>query len=185
MRVAAWALVVLALVPRARGLRLAPSMKQKHTAYRLIADNRMARRNYEILETVEAGVSLVGTEVKSVRNGKVNLRDGFASLEDGEIFLKNVHIAEHGETGQFFNHEPKRARRLLLHKKEIRKFRQKLMEKGLTLVPLRMYFNERSWLKVQLGLAKGKKLYDKRDALRKRDLGRELSRATKGSIRGE
>lgn len=123
---------------------------------KIISDNRQARYLYEILETYEAGVQLVGTEVKSIRAGRVNLRDGYALIRNGEAWLTNVHISPYDTTGKYFNHEPKRDRKLLLHKKEINKLIGALQEKGLTLVPLKMYLRG-EWVKVSLGLGKGKK----------------------------
>mmetsp|Transcript_1491 Transcript_1491/g.6523 ORF Transcript_1491/g.6523 Transcript_1491/m.6523 type:complete len:378 (+) Transcript_1491:116-1249(+) len=160
--------------------------KKEDSAYRVVAENRVARRNYEIFDTIEAGLELKGTEVKSVRYGSVNLRDGFAAIDDaGEIWLRNVHIPEHKTTGGYFNHKPKRPRKMLMHKKEIRKLRQQIMEKGVTLVPLRIYFNKRSWVKVLVGIGKGKKLYDKREAIKRRDTDRMVNRAIRAGMRGE
>lgn len=145
---------------------------------KIISDNRQARYLYEILETYEAGVQLVGTEVKSIRAGKVNLRDGYALIRNGEAWLTNVHISPYDTTGKYFNHEPKRDRKLLLHKKEINKLIGALQEKGLTLVPLKMYLKG-EWVKVSLGLGKGKKLHDKRETIKRREDQREMQRALK------
>uniref|UniRef100_B8HMG1 SsrA-binding protein n=1 Tax=Cyanothece sp. (strain PCC 7425 / ATCC 29141) TaxID=395961 RepID=B8HMG1_CYAP4 len=151
---------------------------QKSESYKIVSDNRQARFLYEILETYEAGVSLTGTEVKSIRAGKVNLRDGFALIRNGEVVLMNVHISPHQTTGQAFNHDPRRTRKLLLHREEIRKLIGKVEQKGLTLVPLKMYL-KRGWVKVDIALARGKKLYDKREDLKQRQDKRDMERAMK------
>jgi SsrA-binding protein len=130
------------------------------------------------LQTYEAGIELQGTEVKSIRAGKVNLRDGFALLRDGEVWLMNVHISPYDKSSLFFNHEPRRSRRLLMHNWEIRKLIGQVEQKGLTLVPLKMYFKG-SWVKITLGLGKGKKLHDKRETLKRRQDDRDMSRAMK------
>ena len=154
-------------------------MSQKNSEGRkIISDNRQARFNYHIIETYEAGVSLQGTEVKSIREGKVNLRDGYALIRNNEALLLNVHISPYQKAGDFFNHEPRRSRRLLLHKQEIRKLIGKVEQQGLTLVPLRMYF-KRGWVKVDIALAQGKKLYDKRETIKRRDDKRSMQRAIK------
>lgn len=145
---------------------------------KIISDNRQARFLYEIIETYEAGIQLVGTEVKSIRAGKVNLRDGYALIRHGEVWLTNVHISPYETTGKYFNHEAKRDRKLLLHKKEINKLIGALQEKGLTLVPLKMYLKG-EWVKVSLGLGKGKKLHDKRETIKRREDQREMQRALK------
>ena len=147
-------------------------------AGKIISDNRQARYLYEILETFEAGIELVGTEVKSVRAGKVNLRDGYALIRNGEAWLINVHISPYQASGQYFNHDPRRTRKLLMHSREISKLIGKLEQQGLTLVPLKMYFKG-SWVKVSLGLGKGKKLHDKRETLKRRQDQREMARALK------
>lgn len=147
--------------------------------YKIISDNRQARYLYEILEVYEAGIELMGTEVKSIRAGKVNLRDGFARIRNGEVLLMNVHISPHQSASQVFNHDPRRTRKLLLHRQEIRKLIGKVEQKGLTLVPLKMYL-KRGWIKVDLALAQGKKLYDKREDLKQRQDKREMERAMKG-----
>lgn len=144
-----------------------------------VATNKVARRNYEILEEFEAGISLVGTEVKSCRAGKCMLRDGYCSIKDGECFLHNVNIARHDSSGGYFQHDEKRTRRLLLHKREIRRLGDAVDRKGLTVVPLSCYFNEKSLLKVSIGIARGKKLQDKREDLKRKDLEREVSRTLK------
>jgi SsrA-binding protein len=154
-------------------------MADSSNGYKIIADNRQARHQYEILETYEAGIELLGSEVKSARLGKVNLKDGFAQLKDGEVWLMNVHISPHQSTNKAYNHEAKRSRKLLMHRDEIRKLIGKVEQKGLTLVPLKMYL-KRGWLKVSIALAKGKKLHDKRDALKAKQQKREIDRALSG-----
>jgi SsrA-binding protein len=139
-----------------------------------VASNRKARHDYFILETMEAGIALKGTEVKSLRQGKANLQDSFASVEKGELWLFDMHISPY-EQGNIFNHEPKRTRKLLMHKREIRRIVNRVQEKGLTLVPLRVYFKQ-GRVKVELAVVRGKKLYDKREAIAKRDAERELRR---------
>ncbi len=151
-------------------------------AQKVIADNRQARFLYEILEVYEAGIALTGTEVKSIRAGRVNLKDGFAQIRNGEAFLLNVHISPHTEASQFFNHDPRRTRKLLLHDQEIRKLIGQTEQKGLTLVPLKMYF-KRGWIKVSIGLGKGKKVHDKRESIKKRQDNRDMQRALKVSNR--
>ena len=142
-----------------------------------ICVNRQARHNYFIEEIYEAGLVLVGSEVKSLRDGKANLKDGFARIQKGEAFLINVHISPYSGANQF-NHEPTRTRKLLLRAREIERLTGKTKERGFTLVPLRMYFkNGRA--KVELGLARGKKLYDKRDTLRRKEAQREVERSIK------
>ena len=148
---------------------------------KIISDNRKARHEYEILDTVECGIELSGTEVKSLRAGRATLSDSFARIEQGEAWLYNCNIAIY-EYGNRFNHEPTRKRRLLLHSREIFKLNQKIKEKGLTLIPLKMYF-KRNWVKVDLALCKGKQLYDKRESTAKRDSKRSLDRLAKQSHR--
>lgn len=142
-----------------------------------ITVNRKARHEYAVLQTFEAGIVLQGTEVKSLRGGKANLVDSYATLKDGEVWLMNLHISEFTQ-GNINNHEPKRPRKLLLNKSEIRKLIGKVKEKGLTLVPLRLYF-KKGKVKVELALAKGKKVYDKRKDIAKRDFEREQERRIK------
>ncbi len=146
--------------------------------FKIVADNRQARYLYEILETFEAGIVLVGTEIKSIRAGKLNLRDGFALLRNGEMFLMNVHVSPHSTASQLFNHEPRRTRKLLLHHKEIRKLKDQVEQQGLTLVPLKMYL-KRGIVKVDMALVRGKKLHDKRESSKRRDDQREMQRAMK------
>jgi SsrA-binding protein len=140
----------------------------------VIASNRKARHNYEILDTYEAGIALMGTEVKSLRDGRASLVDSFATVDDGEVWLRNLHIAEYA-MGTWTNHAPRRHRKLLLHKGEILKLVGKTKETGLSLVPLSMYFKDGK-VKVELGLGRGKKAYDKRQTLAKRDAQREIER---------
>ena len=142
-----------------------------------VATNRKARFEYHLLETFEAGIALKGTEVKSARAGKVNFKDSYATIKKEEIILENMHIS-HYEPASRFNHDPERPRKLLLHRKQIRKLIGKIEEKGNTLVPVRMYLKN-GWLKIELALAKGKQLYDKREAIAKRDQDREAQRELK------
>ncbi|MCG8606005.1 SsrA-binding protein SmpB [bacterium] len=144
---------------------------------KVIATNRKARHEYHILDTWEAGMVLVGTEVKSLRDGKANLKDSYANVKNGEIFLHHTHISPYSH-GNMNNHDPLRIRKLLMHKKEIKKLIGKVEEKGLTLVPLKLYFKNGK-AKIQLALAKGKKIYDKRQDIAKRDSERELKRQLK------
>jgi SsrA-binding protein len=149
---------------------------------RPIAENRKARHDYHILEQFEAGVALLGTEVKSIREGGVNLRDSYARLDKGEIWLLNVHISPYSHEGSA-HHEERRQRKLLLHRHEIRKLTGKVAEKGLTLVPLEMYFKN-GRVKVSLALARGKQLHDKRETLRRKEVERETRAAVKARQRG-
>ena len=142
-----------------------------------VADNRKAFHDYHILETFEAGIALLGTEVKSIREGNVNLRDSFARLESGEIWLYNVHINPYSHRGSS-DHEPTRRRKLLLRRAEIRKLIGKTVEKGMTLVPTRMYFRN-GYVKVAISLAKGKKIHDKRETIKRRETDRETRAAVK------
>ena len=151
------------------------------SAIRVVTENRKARHDYQILETFEAGIVLTGTEVKSLRAGRANLQDSYARVENGELFLYNMHISPYDQ-GNRFNHEPKRTRKLLMHKKEILRLLGKSREKGLTLVPLKVYFNERGRAKVELALARGKKAVDKREDMAARDARREIERALRGKI---
>ena len=142
---------------------------------KMIASNRKARHDYTILDTYEAGVVLTGTEVKSLRLGRASLVDGFATIDNGEVFLRNVHIPEY-EQGSWTNHEPRRTRKLLLHRGEILRLIGKTKESGLTLVPLALYFTEGK-VKVEIALARGKRSYDKRQDLARRDADKEVRRA--------
>jgi len=147
----------------------------------LIADNRKARHDYEIFDTSEAGIVLVGTEVKAIREGRVNLRDSYGRVENGEVFLCNVHISSYSHRG-YTDHDPIRRRKLLLKKGEIRKLIGKTVERGFTLVPTKMYFKN-GRVKVAISVAKGKKTYDKRETIRRRELDREVRVAIKGNMR--
>jgi SsrA-binding protein len=142
---------------------------------KVVASNRKARHDYAILDSYEAGIALTGTEVKSLRAGRASLVDAFAQVQDGEIYLHGVHIPEYAQ-GTWTNHEPRRARKLLLKRLEIDRLVGKLKESGLTLVPLSLYFSD-GWAKVELALARGKRAYDKRQDLAKRDADREITRA--------
>ena len=150
---------------------------------RLIAQNRKAYHDYFIKETYEAGLVLTGTEIKSVRKGSVSLRDAYARVDDGEVYIYNMHIAPY-EQGNRFNHDPLRPRKCLLHKKEINHLYGAVRQRGVTLVPTKIYLKD-GWAKVELALAKGKKLYDKREAAKERDANREIQRALRARMRGE
>ena len=158
-----------------RELRL---MRTKGT--KTIAENRKARHEYFVLESYEAGIELVGTEVKSIRQGSVNLKDSWCSIDNGELFIRGLHISPY-EKGNIFNKDPLRVRKLLMHKKEINKLFGTIKQEGLTLIPLSLYFKD-SRVKVQVGLCKGKKLYDKRETAAKRDAMREIDRSVKSRI---
>ena len=149
---------------------------------KLVASNRRARHDYTILDTYEAGLALTGTEVKSLRAGRASLVDAFAQESGGEIWLHGMHIPEYA-MGTWTNHEPRRVRKLLLHRGQIDRLRGKLRESGLTLIPLSVYFSD-GWAKVELGLAKGKKAYDKRQDLARRDADREIARAVGRRVKG-
>jgi SsrA-binding protein len=146
-------------------------------AHRVIAENRKARHDYHVLETWEVGIALLGTEVKAIREGRVNLRDSYARVENGEVWLLNVHISPYSHRG-YAQHAELRQRKLLLHRHEIRKLVGRTAEKGLTMVPLELYFNK-GRVKVLLALAKGKQLHDKRETLRRREVDRETRSAVK------
>ena len=135
-------------------------------------NNRKAKYDYQIFDTIEAGIVLTGTEIKSVRDGKAQLKDSYAIIKKGEVFLLNMHIS-HYEQGNRFNHEETRTRKLLLHKKEILKLRDKIKLEGFTLVPIKLYFSKNK-AKILLGVAKGKKTYDKREAIKKKDIERDI-----------
>ncbi len=145
---------------------------------KVIAQNRKAKHDYDILETYEAGIVLQGSEIKSIREGKVNLKDSYAKVKDGELWLYDMHISPY-DKASYFNHDPLRPRKLLLHKKEIIRLMGKVNERGLTLIPLKIYINDRGRAKVELALAKGRKLHDKRREIAERDLRREIERALK------
>ena len=146
--------------------------------FKVASDNRKARYNYEIGDKIEAGLVLTGTEVKSLREGQANIAESYASAEDGEIWLINSYLPEYLQ-GNRFNHEPRRRRKLLLNKKEMAKLSQSVDREGMTMVPLKIYFNDRGRAKLVLGLARGKKLHDKRETEKKRDWAREKSRLLK------
>jgi SsrA-binding protein len=143
--------------------------------YRVVADNRKARFNYEILETLEAGIALTGTEVKSLRGGKATIGESYAGPSGNEIFLFNAYIPEYLQANRF-NHETRRPRRLLLHKRQINKLLGATQREGFSVIPLKVYFNEKGRAKVELGLGRGKKLHDKRETEKKRDWDRERAR---------
>jgi SsrA-binding protein len=149
--------------------------KKKDDGQRIVADNRRARHLYSIESTLEAGIALRGSEVKSLRSGKANIQESYASAKDGEIFLVNAHIPEYTEANRL-NHEPRRVRKLLVHKGEARKLAAAVQREGMTLVPLKMYFNPKGIAKVELGIAKGKKLHDKRQAEKAKDWARDKAR---------
>ena len=150
---------------------------EREKAQTSIAENRKAFHDYHLLESFEAGIALLGTEVKAIREGRVNLRDSFARVEDGEVYLYNVNISSYSHRG-YADHEPLRRRKLLLHRDEIRKLIGKTVEKGMTLVPVRMYF-KKGRVKVAVSLAKGKKEYDKRETIKRREADRETRAAIK------
>lgn len=155
-------------------------LKKHHTkAANEVANNRKARHDYNILETYEAGISLTGTEIKSVRASKMNIKDGFVQARNGELWLENVNISIYDQ-GNIFNHDPLRNRKLLLHKKEIRKITSSVQEKGITVVPLKVYLKH-GFAKVLIGVAEGKKQYDKRETIKKRDQEREIRRVMKNA----
>jgi len=153
-------------------------MNRQDDRYKVVATNRKAYHDYFVEEKFEAGIVLRGTEVKSLREGRVNLQDSYASATGGELFLYHCHISPYSH-GNIMNHDPLRARKLLLHKKEINKLLGRTQQKGLTLIPLRIYFSKRGQAKVELGLAKGKKQYDRRESIKAREAGREVERAIK------
>lgn len=140
-------------------------------------NNRKAKYDYEILDTIEAGIVLTGTEIKSIKNGMANLKDSYAIIKNGEVFLLNMHIS-HYEQGNIFNHDETRTRKLLLHKKEILKLNEKVQMLGYTLVPIKLYFKKNK-AKILVGIAKGKKNYDKREAIKKKDIQRDIDRQMK------
>ncbi|MFH1269895.1 MAG: SsrA-binding protein SmpB [Candidatus Omnitrophota bacterium] len=143
-----------------------------------IASNKKAHRDYTVLETIECGIELKGSEVKSLRDGKMNLEDGFARIEKNEVILYNTHISPYAQAS-YLNVEPKRSRRLLLRKNQIRKLDSQIAQRGFTLVPLKAYFNDRGFAKIELALCKGKKLYDHRETIKRRELDLEMRRALK------
>ncbi len=145
--------------------------KTLHT--KIIAKNKKAFFNYELLETFEAGISLLGSEVKSIREGRISLKESYAEVKKGEVFLLNCHISPY-EAANRFNHEPRRERKLLLHHREIKRLTGKIKEKGLTLVPIKILINAKGKVKVEISLAKGKRAYQKKEVIKERDLEREL-----------
>ena len=150
---------------------MAPKNESRHKEFK----NRRAFFEYEILEKVEAGIALKGSEVKAIREGKLNLSDSYARVEDGQVYLLNCHIAEY-KNAAAFGHDPIRKRKLLLHRSEIRKLEKRTDEKGMTVVPIRVFFNERGIVKVELGIGRGKQQRDKREAVKVRDTEREMRR---------
>lgn len=152
-------------------------MAKKESQEKLIGQNKLARRNYQIDDVYEAGIVLVGTEVKALREGRVNLKDSYAGIKDNEVYLFDMHISPYSH-GNIYNHDPLRRRKLLLHKREIRRLYGKSQEKGLTLVPLRLYFKNGK-VKVEIGIGRGKKLYDKREDMKRKTDKREMERAIK------
>ncbi len=152
-----------------------PAADREHDNDRLIAQNRKARHEYEVLETLECGIVLVGSEVKSLRRGTLSLDEAYGRVKEGEVWLVGCDIAEYTEAHQF-NHDRRRPRKLLMHRREVKKFANRAYEQGLTLVPLKMYFKE-GRAKVLLGICRGKKLYDKREALKKKTMQRDIDRA--------
>jgi SsrA-binding protein len=150
---------------------------ERKAAERIVAENRKAFHDYHIIETFEAGVVLQGTEVKAIREGRVNLRDSFARVEDGEVFIYNVHISPYSHRG-YADHEPTRRRKVLLHRQEIRKLIGKTVERGMTLVPVKLYFKG-GRVKVALSLARGKQAHDKRETIKRREIDRETRAAVK------
>ena len=159
---------------------MAPKKSDKNAAHKSAAVNRRAGTRYEFVDTLEAGIVLTGPEVKSIRTGNVNLADGFARIENGQAYLWNVHIAPYAMGSRLDPQEPTRKRKLLLNKREILKWMGKTTIKGLTIVPLEIYFNDRGIAKVKIALAKGKTGPDKREDIKKRDLGREMQREFSG-----
>ncbi len=151
----------------------------KQSVAKSVAVNRLARRNYELLDDYEAGIALTGTEVKSARAGHLNLRDGYVNIKEGSCWLQNVNIARHGTTGSYFQHDETRPRRLLLHKREILKLDQAVQQKGLTIVPISAYFNKDNRLKLKIALGRGKQVQDKRETIRRREEDRDIRRQTK------
>ena len=151
-------------------------MTEKKDNHKVVAENRKARFEYRIEDTWEAGIQLTGTEVKSLRSGQANIAESYAAAENGGIFLINAHIPEYRQAGSFFQHEPRRPRRLLLKQKEINKLRMAVDREGMTIVALELYFNARGIAKLRIALAQGKKLADKREDIKKRDWQRQKAR---------
>ncbi len=161
-------------MPKSKTVRKAAKEEQARRDNSPAVDNRRARHEFHILESMEAGIALTGTEIKSIRQGGISLNEAYARVRDGEIWLLGMHVPPYKQ-GSFSNVEPNRPRKLLLHKEQIERLGAKAAEKGLTIVPLRMYFT-RGKAKIEIGLAKGKKLWDKRESVAKRDVEREISR---------
>lgn len=151
---------------------------EKNDQQKVVATNRKAFHDYFIEDKLEAGIVLTGTEVKSLRDGRANLQDSYAGIKDGEVYLYHCHISPYSH-GNIMNHDPTRPRKLLLHRKEISKLLGKTQQKGLTIIPLRIYFSQRGQAKVEIALAKGKKHYDRRESIKAREAGREVERAIK------
>ena len=158
-------------------------MAKKESSEKIICQNKTARLNYFIDDTFEAGIVLVGTEVKSLRDGRANLKDGYALVSNEEVYLHDLHISPYTH-GNRYNHDPLRVRKLLLHKREIRRLYGKSREKGLTLVPLKMYF-KKDKVKVEIGIGRGKKLYDKREDMKLKEDRRDMERAFRAKIRDQ
>ena len=161
---------------------MAAKLSKSPKGPRPVAQNRKARHDYDVLETFECGIALQGSEVKSIRDGKVQLRDSFARVQDGEVWLHGVHVSPYAMATGFGSHDPERVRKLLLHRREIDELRERTQQESLTLVPLAMYFKE-GRAKVELALARGRKTYDKRHAIAARDAAREADRAVARSRR--
>jgi len=157
--------------------------KKERPQQKVVADNRKARFNYEIGEVVEAGIVLTGTEVKSLRTGRATIAESYADAKNGEIWLINANIPEHLQSAMFFNHAPKRPRKLLLHRKQIHKLSIAVEREGMTLVPLRLFFNTRGRAKLDIALGRGKKLHDKRETEKKRSWDREKGRLLRSSFK--
>ena len=145
---------------------------------KIITVNKKAFYNYEIIETIEAGISLMGSEVKSIREGKVSLKDAYVSIREGEALLLNSHVSPYSNAS-YNNHEPERERKLLLHRREIAKLHKKVKERGLSIIALKLYYNKKGFVKVEIGLAKGKRLWEKKQKIKERDIKREVDRELK------
>ncbi len=152
-------------------------MAEKDNSIKIVSQNRKARYDYEIIDSYEAGVVLLGTEVKSIRNGMVNLADSYAKFIQNELWLVNMHVSEY-RFGNVHNHDPRRSRKLLLHKKELKKLESAIREKGLTLIPMKLYLKNGK-VKIDIGLCKGKKLYDKRESIKEKEMDRDMRRIAK------
>lgn len=152
---------------------------KQNSAYRLVRENKKAFHNYEILDRFEAGVSLMGTEVKSIREGHVSVEQAYVKLRGAELFVVGMNVTPYGHAAMTLNHEPTRPRKLLLHRQEIRRIASRIKERGFTVVPLKLYFNERGLLKIEIAFARGKAKYDKRESIKKREVERQLKRFKK------